>query len=148
MLLAAYEYKIVFRGTQLHGNADGSSRLLLPSTTSELPMAPELMLLLEHLAESPVTASDIKKFTRCYPVFSQVLQFVMQGWPKKSGTSLSVYSSCKTELSKLDDCLLWGSRVVIPPVSTERFTGTAFCPSRHDQDEILSSNVCLVAWSG
>ena len=73
---------MVFCGTQLHGNADGLSRLPLSSTTSDLPMVPELMLLLEHLAESLVTASDIKKFTRCDPVLSQVLQFVMQGWPK------------------------------------------------------------------
>ena len=78
-------------------------------------MAPELVLLLEHLAESPVTASDIKKFTRRDPVLSQVLQFVMQGWPNKCDTSLSAYSSHKTELSVLDGRLLWGSRVVIPP---------------------------------
>ena len=106
---------MVFRGTQLHGNADGLSRLPLPSTTSDLPMAPELVLLLEHLAESPVNAFDIKKFTRRDPVLSQVLQFVMQGWPNKCDTSLSAYSSRKTELSVLDGCLLWGSRVIIPP---------------------------------
>ena len=96
---------MVFRGTQLHGNADGLSRLLLPSTTSDLPMAPELVLLLEHLTESPVTASDIKKFTRRGPVLSQVLQFVLQGWPIKCDTSLSAYSSRKTESSVLDGCL-------------------------------------------
>ena len=78
-------------------------------------MVPELVLLLEHLEESPVTASDIKKFTRRDPVLSQVLQFVTQGWPNKCDTTLSAYSSRKTELSVLDGCLLWGSRVVIPP---------------------------------
>ena len=93
LLLAAYEYKIVSRGTQLHGNADGLSRLPLPSTTSDLPMAPELVLLLEHLAESPVTASDNKKFTRCDPVLSQVLLFVMQGWLNKCDTTLSAYQN-------------------------------------------------------
>ena len=79
LLLAAYEYNhMAFRDIQLHGNNNGFSRLPLPSTTSDLPMALVLVLLLEHLAESPVTASDIKKFTRCDPVLSQVLQFVLQ----------------------------------------------------------------------
>ena len=76
LLLSAYEYKMIFRGTQLHGNADALSRLPLPSTTTDLPILPELVLLLEHLAESPV---DIKKFTRHDPVLSQVMQFVQQG---------------------------------------------------------------------
>ena len=39
----------------------------------------------------------------------------MQGWPNKCDTSLSVYSSRKTELSVFDGCLSWGSTVVIPP---------------------------------
>ena len=43
------------------------------------------------------------------------MQFVQQGWPNKCDTSLMAYSSRKTELSVLDGCLLWGSRVVIPP---------------------------------
>jgi len=78
LLLTAYDYKMVFRGIQLHGNADNLSRLPLPSTTSDLPMAPELVLLLKHLSESPITVSDIKKFTRRDSVLSQVLQFVGQ----------------------------------------------------------------------
>jgi len=78
-------------------------------------MAPELVLLLEHLTESPVTVSDIKSFTRRDPVPSQVLQFALQSWPNKCDSSLVAYLSRKTELSFLDGCLLWGSRVVIPP---------------------------------
>ena len=53
LLLSAYEYKMIFRGIQLHGNADALSRLPLPSTTTDWPMLSELVLLLEHLAESP-----------------------------------------------------------------------------------------------
>ena len=114
LLLSAYEYKIVFRGTKLHGNADALSRLPLPTTPTEVPVAPELVLLLDHLADSPVTVNDIRIWTRRDPVLAQVCRFVEQGWPHKCDASLSHYSSRKTELSVLDGCILWGSRVVIP----------------------------------
>ena len=113
--LAAYEYTITFRGTKLHSNADALSRLLLPNTTAEVPMEPELVLLLQHLGESPVTVNDIRKWTKRDPLLAQVLQFVEQGWPHKCDSSLSPYSTRSTELSVLDGCILWGSRVVVPP---------------------------------
>ena len=113
--LAAYEYTITFRGTKLHGNADTLSRLPLPNAPAEVPMEPELVLLLQHLDESPVTVNDIRKWTKRDPLLAQVLQFVEQGWPHKFDSSLAPYSSRSTELSVLDGCILWGARVVIPP---------------------------------
>ena len=65
--LAAYEYTIVFRGTKLHSNADALSRLPLPNAPVEVPLEPELVLLLQHLDESPVTVNDIRKWTKCDP---------------------------------------------------------------------------------
>ena len=78
-------------------------------------MEPELVLLLRHLGESPVTVNDIRKWTKRDPLLAQVLQFVKQGWPHKCDSSLSPYSTRSTELSVLDGCILWGSRVVVPP---------------------------------
>ena len=78
-------------------------------------MEPELVLLLQHLGESPVTVNDIHKWTKRDPLLAQVLQFVEQGWPHKCDSSLSPYSTRSTELSVLDGCILWGSRVVVPP---------------------------------
>ena len=113
--LATYEHTITFRGTKLHSNADALSRLPLPNTTAEVPMEPELVLLLQHLGESPVNVNDIRKWTKRDPLLAQVLQFVEQGWPHKCDSSLSSYSTRSTELSVLDGCILWGSRVVVPP---------------------------------
>jgi len=70
LTLSAYEYTIVFRGTNLHRNADALSRL--PTTPTEVSIAPELVLLLDLLANSPVT------FVRD-PILAQVCQFVEQG---------------------------------------------------------------------
>ena len=113
--LAAYEYTITFCGTKLHSNADALSRLPLPDAPAEVPMEPELVLLLQHLHKSPVTSSDIRKWTKRDPLLSQVLQFVEQGWPHKCDFSLSPFSARSSELSVLDGCILWGSRVIIPP---------------------------------
>ena len=65
--LTAYEYTIVFCGTKLHGNADALSRLPLPNAPAEVPMEPELVLLLQHLDESSVTVNDIRKWTKRDP---------------------------------------------------------------------------------
>ena len=74
-------------------------------------MAPELVLLLDHLANYPVAVNDIRIWTRCDPILSQVLRFVEQD---NCHSTLSAYSSRKTDLSLLDRCISWGSRVVVP----------------------------------
>ena len=56
LLLSAYEYKITFKKTQEHQNADALSRLPLPQTQTESKTPPELVLLMDHLDELPVTA--------------------------------------------------------------------------------------------
>ena len=72
-------------------------------------------MLLDYLADSPVTVSDISRWTRRDPVLSQVLQFVLQGWPNKCDSLMMAYFSRKTELSVMDGCLLWGSHVIVSP---------------------------------
>ena len=79
--LRIVEYTIIFCGTKLHSNADALSQLSLSTAPDKAPMEPELVLLLQQLSESPVTVADIRKWTKCDPLLSQVLQFVDQGWP-------------------------------------------------------------------
>ena len=114
LLLSAYEYSITFRRTQAHQNADALSRLPLPETQKESPIPPELVLLTEHLEDSPVTASHIRIWTRRDPVLSKVQQYVERGWPSRCDPSLAVYSSKRNELSIHQGCIMWGSRVVVP----------------------------------
>ena len=97
MILSAYEHKIVFRGTKQHGNTDALSRLPISTTPVEVPMAPELVLLLDHLADSPTTVNDIRLWTRRDPVLAQVLQFIEWGWPQNLDSSFSPCLSRKTE---------------------------------------------------
>ena len=115
LFLSSYEYSLVFRNTTAHANADALSRLPLPEEPATTTKEPELVLLAEHLADSPVTASDIQLWTRRDSKLSKVLQYVQQGWPTEGDQELEPYSSRRLELSTFDGCILWGSRIVIPP---------------------------------
>ena len=115
LLLASYEYTITFRRTQAHQNADALSRLPLSQTQTESSTPPEIVLLMDHLDDSPVTARHIRVWTRRDPILSKVVDFVERGWPGNVDKSLSTYSAKRSELSVYQGCLLWGSRVVIPP---------------------------------
>ncbi|CAB4004480.1 LOW QUALITY PROTEIN: uncharacterized protein K02A2.6-like [Paramuricea clavata] len=91
LTLAAYEYKIQYKAGKNNGNADALSRLPLPKMPLSTPQPGETILLMEHLEETPVNSNQIRKWTKRDPVMS------------------------KLELSVEDGCLLWGTRVIIPP---------------------------------
>ena len=92
------------------------SRLPLPETPESVPFPGETTLLMEHLEETPVCSSHIKDCTRRDPILSQVLPFTLEGWPATCNSEeLSPYFGKKSELSIGDGCLLWGSRVIVPP---------------------------------
>ena len=47
-------------------------------------------------------------------MLAQVLRYVEQGWPTTVDNALAPYSSRRNELSLFQDCLMWGSRVIVP----------------------------------
>ena len=54
------------------------------------------------------------------PVLSQVLQFVLQGWPSEvEEEALKPYFIRREELSVNAGCLLRGARVIVPPQGRE-----------------------------
>ena len=106
-----FEYVLKFRNTTAHANADALSRLLLPETIPEARIPPELVLLVDHLNSSPVSADQICEVTKCDPQLSNILQFVQQGWPSRSldGVHWPMFFERKDQLSVQDGCLLWGA---------------------------------------
>ena len=116
LFLSAYEYNLKFRDTLSHSNADALSRLPLAVVPSETDTSPEVILLMEHLCNSPVTAHDIQAATRKDPLLSKVFQYVCRGWSdnSKGGAELSPFFTRRAELSLQDGCILWESRVIVP----------------------------------
>ena len=114
LFLSAYEYTLVFRKTEAHGNADALSRLPLLEVPAQTQTPPELVLLMDHLNESPITAEQISTWTRRDPSLSALLQMVKQGWPAQCPPELAPFAKRRSELSMHGGCVLWGSRVVVP----------------------------------
>ena len=72
-------------------------------------------LLVDHFSATCVSANHIKDWTSNDTVLSQVQRFILTGWLEKVPEGLAAYSSKKDELSVIDGCVLWGTRVVVPP---------------------------------
>ena len=119
LFLANYEYQLVFRSTTAHANADALSRLPLPVWPAKVPEEPELVMLAEHLVESPITARDIRIWTQRDKKLARVLQHIQQGWPNCGDADLEPFSSRRLELSSYEGCILWGTRVVVPQPGRE-----------------------------
>ena len=85
-----FKYKLKFRNTSAHANADALSRLLLP-VEPVVSQTPPVVLLMHHPSDSPVTASQIQECTRKEPQLAPIIQFVQQGW-------LAPYFEKRTEL--------------------------------------------------
>ena len=100
-------------------NADALSRLPLPEqpSDSQIPSLGDVSFIMNHLSETLVTASQIKVWTDKDPILSRVHHFILHGWPTSvSDTSLQPYVQRRNKLSAVNGCVLWGARVVIPPL--------------------------------
>lgn len=70
---------------------------------------------MKHLDTTPVSAKQVKLWTQQDPVMSQVLHFILQGWPQHVTSEFKPFHNCCTELSVHDNCIMWENRVIIPP---------------------------------
>lgn len=118
LTLGAYDYVFQFSPGSKMCNADALSRLPLPECPSDaqIPQLGDVNLVVNHLADTLVTAKHIKQWTEKDPVLSRIHHCILHGWPtSNTEPSLQPYFNHKDELSAVDGCVLWGARVVIPP---------------------------------
>ena len=67
-----------------------------------------------------LTSQMIQKETRVDPVLSQVYGFIIGGWPTVVDPTFSPFKSKRDELTTQQGCILWGTRVVVPPSLQEK----------------------------
>ena len=115
LLLASYEYTISYRSTTKHSNADAMSQLPLPDKPKTTPVPAELVLMIEKLDEAPISSKQVATWTQRDHVLSRVHQYIMLGWPKEADDEIKPYWNRRLELSTHAGCILWGTRVVVPP---------------------------------
>ena len=111
--LSAHQYKIQFRPTKAHANADALSRLPLQSTNSKRQSETDIFSI-RQIEALPITAAQLRRLTGRNPILSKVLRYTKQGWPDKIEETLKPYWNRRTELTLEDDCVMWGIQVVIP----------------------------------
>ena len=58
----------------------------------------------------------IKKETQVDPVLSKVYTYVISGWPGVVDPTLVPYKSKRDELTTQQGCILWGTRIIVPPL--------------------------------
>ena len=122
LMLAAYDYSIVYRPGSKLANADCLSRLPIPQSVPTPPVPGDTIMLLEKMDEFPVNVSQIRTWTNKDPLLSRVRKLVQCGFPEhlKSDNDLKPYLQRRFELSVQDQVLLWGQRVVVPPQGRTR----------------------------
>ena len=120
LTLSAYNYNIQYRPGKQLANADLLSRLPLSDTITDPPLPGETILLMEALNTSPVTSANVETWTYHDKILSRVKQMILQRWKKVNDTTFQPYLQRSKELTIQNDCILWGSRVVIPEVGRER----------------------------
>ena len=114
LLLSAFRYKIEFRPTLAHANADGLSRLPLEQKATLGNPPDPAVFNVRQLNVLPVTAKQLAVATRSDPVLGRVLRYTRTGWPQEVPAELKPFADRRQELSLEDGCILWGIRVVVP----------------------------------
>ena len=117
LALEAYRYSIQYCQWEDNVTADAVSRLPIETTPLDPPIPCEVIHLMEYLDASPTTSAQIETWTNHDPVLSKVREWLLSSWPsQESGEdSFKPYERRRYELSVEEGCILWGSRVVMPP---------------------------------
>ena len=122
LVLSAYDYEIEYKRSEDHANCDALSRLPHEDSTVGSEGVVYSVSVIDD--DFPITAEDIGKATLVDPVLGKVHQFVMSGWPEGCpDETLKPYHNRRNELSCEQDCVLWSSRVIIPPIFRAKMLG-------------------------
>lgn len=114
LTLSAYQYTIEhIKGTS-NQCADCMSRL--PITRQSRDSAEKIHIVVQS-DDLPVTASQIAKESLRDSQLSIVMKAIQHGhWPTDSSVDVNPFYKRQHELSIVDGCILWGTRVIIPKI--------------------------------
>ena len=111
--LSGFNYTIEYKSSKNHANADSFSRLPLPSTEKDDSLM-ETMYYTEILDALPIDSTTVSKSSRQDAAISKVMDYLASTWPSTVNDDIKPFLHRQHELSIHQNCLLWGSRVIIP----------------------------------
>jgi len=78
LMLSAYNYEIRYKpGAEHANNADGLSRLPVSNHVTTVPLPGDVLLLLQTLQGTPVSADQIRQWTDTDPILSHIRRNVL-----------------------------------------------------------------------
>ena len=115
LLLSAYRYEIERKPTSEHANADGLSQFPMDKGKSESQStSADCAFIIGQLQALPVTVEWLGATTRNDPLLSKVHLYVREGWPSELPCEFNPFQSRRQELTTEGDCVMWGTRAIIP----------------------------------
>ena len=126
LTLSQYQYTIEYRKTCDHSNADALSRLPVGPDASfdeeedDADVDTVCTIKTVSLQLDPTDPGTMTKESAKDPVIANVMRFTRESWPPKEKGEASTdgsedFRKVAVSLSTAHGCLLYGSRVVIPP---------------------------------
>ena len=112
ILLSAYNYSLKYCSGSENSNADFFSHS--PSNEKNSSSSVKNKVFMTELIHAPVTSKEIGEVSKKDPIISNVIDFILCGWPSKLKEQLKPYFCCRNELAVESSCLKWGNNVVIP----------------------------------
>ncbi|XP_031328049.1 uncharacterized protein K02A2.6-like [Photinus pyralis] len=130
LFLSNYDYKLIHKPGKDISHADALSRLPADAAETEYASYERMgeVFMLENMPETPLNAERVAELTGRDPVMSRIRDFIQNGWPHNLEDGLEEeqvrpFKARRDELSTYKNCILWGTRVVIPPKIRERVLG-------------------------
>ena len=100
LILAEYDYKIEYKSTTAHANADMLSRLPIVPSKQTTVVNETTMLIIQQIETLPLTVTQLRNSTRYDRVLCKVLQYTKTTWPTESPSdNLRPYWNHRNELS-------------------------------------------------
>lgn len=108
--LQAFDYEIIYRNTQLHGNADAMSRLPV-TTKTDYTMEEAYVIQLNLIEQLPVTSKELGDATGRDDTVKMLIQALKNGRTVEAKFRFGIEQH---EFALQGNCLMRGIRVYIP----------------------------------
>ncbi|XP_061504929.1 uncharacterized protein K02A2.6-like [Anopheles gambiae] len=130
LTLLMYDFQIEYISTENFGNADILSRLISKHNKPDedyiianLELERDVKsVVISNISSLPISFMEIAKQTLKDPILCKIFHFIQKGWPQNTtyAGELSRFYARREALSAVENCILFGERVVIPNILQQR----------------------------